>query len=264
MEKSITSEQIKLRYSDQGKGRPLVLLHGYLESLNIWDNFVPELTNDFRVIAIDLPGHGKSTFNDDTASMEDMADAVNIVLETEEIDSAVIIGHSLGGYATLAFVDKYPDKVKGFGFIHSSPFADTDEKKANRMREIGLVESGKKELIINTNIPKAFADDNLEKFPEEVERAKKIGIQTPDKGIQAALRGMMQRADHSELLDNEMPKLFILGKKDNYIPFDKMYPVQKKARNSQVVVFEHSGHMGFIEEKDRAVKILKEFIESMR
>ena len=102
-------------------------------------HFADELSEEYRVICIDLPGHGRSGVFSAIDTMAIMADAVKHVLDFLGIGRAVIIGHSMGGYATLAFEDFYPKVTIGFGLFHSHALAHTKDKKVNRDREIALV-----------------------------------------------------------------------------------------------------------------------------
>lgn len=256
-------EKGKIRYKTEGKGIPIVLLHGYLELLEVWEEFAGELAKKFQVVMIDLPGHGQSEYNAEVASMDAMAEAVDTVLTHLSIEKCFLVGHSMGGYATLAFAEKFPERLTGFCLFHSSPFADAKEKKEARLREIDLVKQGKKDLIIKTNIPKMYATDNLEKFRQELEKSKNIALNITDEGVISALKGMIERPERTAVLDNDLPKLFILGKKDNYIPFDKMSPVLDNRKNGKLVAFEESGHMGFVEEKEKALRTIEEFVEGL-
>ena len=253
--------KINVAFKDLGKGTPLVLLHGYLESMEIWGEFADLLANNYRIILIDLPGHGKSGVSGKIHTMEMMADAVNEVLTSLQIDKCILVGHSMGGYVTLAFLDKYPDKLLAYSLFHSTPFADNEEKKANRDREINLIREGKKEMIYNVNIPKMFADDNLDEFEREINYAKEIAKNTPDEGIIALLNGMKERPERVELIKNtQVPFLLVLGKKDNYIPYDIVSEKIGIPRNLTKLILEKSGHIGFIEEKEKAVLGMIRFI----
>lgn len=255
--KSIQFKKINIRFSDKGKGIPVVLLHGYLESLNIWDDFSSLLAEYCRVIRIDLPGHGGSGNLGEVHTMELLAESVKTVLDHLKLEKCFLIGHSLGGYVTLAFLELFPQRLSGFSLIHSHPLADTPETIENRKREIALAMEGKKELIYNVNVPKAFADENVEIFEKQVDFAKEIARQTPDKGIVATLNGMMVRIDRRKLLaGTSSPFLWILGKKDNYIPYETIIEKVGLPENGKLVTLENSGHQGFMEEKDVVLKAI--------
>lgn len=249
-----------INYTDRGEGKVIVLLHGYLESLEIWDGFADELSKSFRVIAIDIPGHGRSGKVAEIHSMDLMAEGVDVVLKDLGIDKAFVVGHSLGGYVALAYLANYSQKVSGICLFHSTPFADTDEKKANRDREIAMVKQGRQDVLFHTNVPKGFATDNLTHLNDKVQWAISVAATSQPDGIIALLEGLKSRPDRQLLLKStSAPVLFILGKKDNYIPFDVMYAVAQRSPKSEVLALENSGHMGFVEEPGICLHILKSF-----
>jgi len=260
----IQFEDSSIRFNDQGKGIPIILLHGYLESLEIFSDFAESIKSFCRVICIDLPGHGHSQLINQTASTEQMADAVNAVVEQLNLEKVVVIGHSMGGYAALAFAEKYENKLLGFGLFHSVSWADLPEKRINRLREIELVKSGKKDLIIKSSIPNSFATNNLQMFNAEIEFALNIAAATPDEGIIAALNAMMNRPDRTTILQQlSVPVFFAVGMKDNYIPSDKLLALASLAKNRHIAIFENSGHMGFMEEKMHAHDELECYLKSI-
>lgn len=251
-----------IRYYVQGEGEVLVLIHGYLEALDIWNGFAGELAKNFRVIRLDLPGHGKSDIVDPVHQMELLADAVKEVLDTEKVAKCSMVGHSLGGYVTLAFLEKYPEKLRRVSLFHSHPFADSEQVKANRQKEIEMVKNGEVENIIDTNIPKAFADKNLQKLEKGVEWAKEIAYRTEGKGIISNLRGMMERPDRSELVKGmTKPFLLIAGKNDNYIDYNQVIPKIELPEKGCLVTLEKSGHLGFVEERKQSLEVIYDFMK---
>ena len=252
---------INLRYSDIGKGEVVVLLHGYLESLEIWDSFALKLSEKYRIICIDFPGHGKSGVKGDVHTMEYLADSIYTVMQHIKINSATFIGHSMGGYATLALLNKYPALVKRYSLFHSHPFPDTDTTRKNRDREMSLINAGKKDLIFEINIPHEFATSNRETFIDAIEMARDIAKDSPNNGIFALLNGMKVRFSHKEtMLNNTIPFLFILGKDDSYIPFDWAYKLMPRPSNTTELILENSGHIGFIEEEEISLNAITEWI----
>jgi pimeloyl-ACP methyl ester carboxylesterase len=254
----------KIRYSVSGEGSPVVLLHGYLESSEIWNGFGEKMSENFRVIAIDLPGHGKSDVYGDTHSMEFMAEAVSTLLDFLKIDKTFVIGHSMGGYVTLAMADLFQNILSGYCLFHSQPFPDTLASFEKRKHEISMVKEGKKALVIPENIEKMFANSSLEKFINEVNRAKEIASETTDKGIVAVLNGMMQRPSRKAVMESgALPCLWILGALDNYIPLNVIRDKVNLPGNAKIIILESSGHMGFIEEQEESVKQITEFIDNL-
>lgn len=253
-----------LAYSDSGKGNPVVLIHGYLESLEIWSGFAEKLAKKYRVINVDLPGHGRSGLYSSMNTMAVMADSVKTVMDHLSIGRAVVIGHSMGGYVTLAMADIFPEMIVGFCLFHSHALPDSEDKKLNRDREALLVKEGKKSQFINMNISNSFAEDNHESFRKQIDHAMEIASGTSDEGIIKALAGMKARPDRRDVVKNSAePVMIIAGKKDYYIPFDVYEEHFNLAHKTSVLVLENSGHMGFIEERDKSLEGILQFLDEL-
>lgn len=264
MRKSIVYKGIDVSYTDSGSGTCLILLHGYLESAEIWEEFIPLLSHQLRVICIDLPGHGRSACWGNEHSMPELAASVKAVLDGEKVDRSILVGHSMGGYVCMEFAYSYPERLLGYVLFHSTCFADTEEKKSNRDREISLILCDRKRQIINVNIPKAFADLNVERLEKEVRRCQQIAHLNENKGIVALLNGMKNRSDHSlTLIDASLSLLLIGGEKDNYISLEVFEKLVKMAPHASVLRLPESGHMGFIEEAKKSAQALLEFARAV-
>jgi pimeloyl-ACP methyl ester carboxylesterase len=173
MEKFFRFNDGKIFYKDIGSGETIVLLHGYLETSEIWESFAGKLSKEFRVIIPDIPGHGKSDIFGEVTSMELIAKIIKELLAGIGIKKVFLAGHSLGGYAALAFAEMFPDSLSGYCLFHSQPFADTPEALDKRKREIYLVLAGKKDLMYPDNVSRMFATSNLKKFYSALQRSKK-------------------------------------------------------------------------------------------
>ncbi|MCT4603195.1 MAG: alpha/beta hydrolase [Marinifilum sp.] len=254
MDRYLELDNYTLRFRDKGKGNTVVLLHGYLESIETFETFADDLSSLARVITVDLPGHGLSELKTDSCSIDEMAQAVNKLVDHLKIERINIVGHSMGGYVALAYADLFIDKLESFCLFHSTPNADTEEKKTNRKKEIELVKNGKKELICKTSIPNTFSNSNLKKFAHEIDRITQIACNTPDKGIIAALEAMMARPDRNHVVKAlDMPKVSMIGKMDNFIPFDVARQIARDS-NLTPFVLQTSGHMGFIEQRQECLR----------
>ena len=252
----------KIHYKDEGDGITLVLLHGYLESIEIWKDFSELLTEYFRIIRVDLPGHGMSELLNKVQTMEESARVLKALADHLELKKFFLLGHSLGGYVTLSFLDSFPEYLTGFCLLHSHPLTDSPQIIEKREKEIGFVQSGRKDLLYNVNIPNAFANDNLDHCNEKIEFAKKIARDTSDDGIIATLKGMVVRKNYVDLLANtDIPFLWILGEKDNYIPFTEIQTKVRIPVNGKMLALKNSGHQGFMEEKQNVLICLLAFID---
>jgi len=263
MTRRIEFKNTNISYNNSGKGKTIVLLHGYLESKEIWNDFAKELAKSFQVIVPDLPGNGNSGLSSEGLSIEQMAESVKLILDKENVKKCTLVGHSMGGYAALAFLELYPELLNGFCLFHSSPYADTEEKKQNRDREINVIRQGKKAQIYNAHFPNTFAKDNVEMFADEIENCKEVAKNMQDESVIATLEAMKARPDRSEILRaTKVPGQYIIGEKDNFIPMGILNKLQLPDY-SEVVVLENSGHMGFIEEKENALKAIGSFVNKV-
>ena len=244
-----------------GKGPAIVLLHGFLESGEVWKSFIRRLSGAFKVITVDLPGHGKSETAGSPHTMDEIAEAVRHVLKSLEINSCMMVGHSMGGYVTLAFAEKYPRLLKGFILFHSQAGADSAEATANRERTIALVNKDHNGFIKNF-IPDLFDPQNVKKLIKEIDALKELAGKTPKEGIIAALEGMKNRPDRQHvLLNSTVPVMFIIGKNDKRIPMETIIPQTLLPGHSEVLILDHVGHMGFIEASGKTYAALKAFAD---
>jgi len=249
----------KIKFRDSGQGPAIVLLHGFLENMGMWDYFSKKLSDEYRVLTIDLPGFGGSENLHRVHLMEQMATVVNMVLKHLEVRSCLMIGHSMGGYVCLAFASKYPGKLNGFGLFHSHAAADTPEAKVNRDRAIEVVRSDRGAFIFNF-FPELFAPENVPHYEKEIRKLHADAMKTSPEAIIAALEGMKYRSDKLDVLVNaKVPVLFILGKKDSRIPFDKTLVQASLPTVSKIVVLDMAGHMGHIEARKQTLNAVREF-----
>ncbi len=258
---TIEYKKAKIRYFIKGKGKAVVLLHGLLESSNIWEDYALELAKKFKVIAIDLPGHGKSENIGYVHSMEMMADVVMHILKTHRYRYAVLIGHSMGGYVSMAFAEKYPEATKGICLFHSHAAADNELKKKDRDRMIEAVKQNHKKVIQHL-IPNLFAPASRTKFKNEIMQLVKEGLKTSKRGFIAALRGMKDRIDREIVLRfAPFPILYIIGKEDTVINLEQALEQASRPRDIKTVVLDNAAHMGFIEARDICLLEIKNFIQ---
>ena len=167
--KTTIYKNTKITFTDQGKGTAVVLLHGFLENQAMWKAFVPELSKKYRVITIDLLGHGETECLGYVHTMEDQADMVHHVLHELKIRKAVLAGHSMGGYIALAFAELYPDTMKGLFLLNSTSLADSDERKINRDRAIVAVKQNYTSFV-RMSITNLFSENNRERLAEQIEQ----------------------------------------------------------------------------------------------
>ncbi len=258
--KLLNYKNISLAYSDTGKGTAIVLLHGFLENSSMWDILADEYSKKYRVVRIDLLGHGQTECLGYIHTMEDMADAVHAVLHELRIRKAIFMGHSMGGYVALAFAELYPDMIKGMVLQNSTSRADSDERKANRDRAIKAVKQNYT-AFVRMSIANLFSEENRERLADDIEALREQAVKTPLQGIVAALEGMKIRKDREVILHfAPYPILLVLGKKDQSLVYEE-HADQMEGTDVKLVAYPH-GHMSHIENRDALLKETMEFFKS--
>jgi len=260
MIKTIKFKKGTVTFSDTGKGRVVVLLHGFLGSHQIWGSTIQSLSKSFRVIAIDLPGHGQTDCFGYVHTMELNAKCVKAVMDSLRLKKYVIIGHSMGGYTGLAFADMFPDNLRGLCLYHSSAYADSEDKKRDRTRSIKVVKANHK--IYTTEVIKnLFATKNFKYLKEEIAFAQKIAAKTSKQSIIASLEGMKDRPHRDVILGlAHFPVMMVIGEHDNVLPHQQLLEQADLIKNKHVLYLEHDGHMGFLESPKRSNDALKKFL----
>jgi pimeloyl-ACP methyl ester carboxylesterase len=266
-EKKISFRHKEVFYRVSGEGPAIVLLHGFGEDGTIWNGLLDNFP-EHKLIVPDLPGTGRSEPIDDM-SMEGLAEAVQaiIVHESAEIfykeggqHSVTMIGHSMGGYITLAFAEKYGNMLRAFGLFHSSAYADPEEKKETRRKGIKFIREHGAYEFLKTVTPNMFSDSSKENRKQLIDGQVEAGRGFKEEALIAYYEAMMARPDRSRLLkEAAVPVLFILGKYDNAIPLEDGLKQSHLPAVAYVTLLEQSGHMGMLEEPEKAAGALREF-----
>jgi pimeloyl-ACP methyl ester carboxylesterase len=250
----------KIHYSDVGKGKAIVLVHGFLENLSMWNSLSKTLSEKQRVISIDLLGHGLTENHGYIHTMEDQAEMVKAVLNHVRLRKYIVIGHSMGGYIALAFAKLYSENLKGLCLMNSTALPDSLEKKINRDRAIKAVKQNHK-TFVRISIPMLFSEQNREIFTSEIKQITQEAMQITPQGIVASLAGMKNREDLTSIYkSSNYPIQLIIGKKD---PALEYAPLVSQTKNTNVTVIEFpDGHMSHIENKNELHNTITTFIKS--
>lgn len=256
----------KLHYRAKGNGSLVVLLHGFGEDGTIWQNQF-DLFPNHRLLVPDLPGSGGSEMIEDM-SMEGLAEAINALLENEWISGeekkCTLIGHSMGGYITLAFVEKYPETVAAFGLFHSTAFADSEEKKETRRKSIAFMEKNDAFEFLKTSTPNMYSPQTREKNSVLIEEHLASVRNFSAKALIRYYEAMIQRPDRTNVLrSSDVPVLFVMGRHDNAVPMEDVLKQCHLPQLSYIHRLENSGHTGMKEEADMANQILVNFVSTV-
>ena len=251
MHKKYEHTNASISYSITGNTKPVVvLLHGFGEDATVWHEQVNFLEQHYSLIVPDLPGSGNSFFkNNETASFIDTyADIVADLLKHEHIDQCIMLGHSMGGYITLAFAEKYPNSLHAFGLIHSTAFADSDEKKQNRSKGISMMKEYGGYAFLKTTTPNLFSADYKKHNPAGIDALIEKGKAFSTIALQDYYRAMMERPDRTEVLQqSKLPVLFIIGTEDVAAPMNDVLKQTHLPGISFIYILDKTGHMGMWE-----------------
>lgn len=234
-----------LHHEISGNGKkPLVLLHGFMENTTIWEEMEAHLSKDFTLIKIDLPGHGKSKVYQEIHTVELMAEKVKEVIDALKLEKINLLGHSLGGYVSLAFAENFPEILESMTLFFSTTLADDEEKKQIRRRSIAVIDENF-ETFVKTSIPNLFSNNEKDILEGKIELAKNIAKSTNKEGVKAAQLGMAERPDRTEILENLDAKILIIaGKYDNAVKTENLLKIIPEKTNIKTYVLDcgHNGH----------------------
>lgn len=250
-------------YRTVGKGPSVILLHGFAEDGTIWNQQVPNLKDLCRLLIPDLPGSGQSPLNRELPLIDDYADAIKAILDKESIKTCILIGHSMGGYISLAFAEKYPDMLLGLGLFHSTAYADSNEKIAARRKSMEFIEKYGSAEFIRQSTPNLFSVDSKASFPEFIEELIGRYRNFNPASLVSYYEAMIKRPDRTAVLrDFQKPVLFIIGEQDNAVPLEHSLQQAHIPGLAYILILHQAGHMGMLEEPAKSNECLGTFIKN--
>jgi 3-oxoadipate enol-lactonase len=254
-------DTVTLRYSEAGQGTPVVLLHGFPLSGACWQQQQRQLSDRYRVIAPDLRGHGRSPAPLGVYEMDLMARDVLALLDALLIEKAVIMGHSMGGYVSLAAWKLAPERFLALVLIASQAGADTEEGRQGRYKMAEKVAAEGSKVMADAMIPKLFAPELPAEAPIRTQVRLMI-LNTQPAGIIGTLKGMAVRSDSGPLLpDLNIPVLILTGDKDQIIPPAKAKTMASAIPTATLTVVENAGHMVMLEQPAATTTAIRSFLD---
>lgn len=254
-----------MQYKVSGKGKAVVLLHGFIEEGSMWNDLVRSLSKKYKVLVPDLPGFGKSPLAEPSkVSMEWYAAQVYDMLQKEKVKKCAMLGHSMGGYITLSFAEKHGDMLTGFGLINSQCYADSDEKKANRKKSIGFIQKhGAKPFVkelYHTIFSEKYIKQNKAFVNSLIAKAELYTVES----LCAATAAMMNRSDKSAVLKNaKVPVLLIGGKDDPSAPLDAQLKQAPLATLTDLHIYSECKHMCIFEKKKETFAAINAYLQRL-
>ena len=247
----------------------LVLLHGYLETMYIFNELIDVLKDHFRIITLDLPGHGLTDSAPADAeghrinTMEFDAQVVAGVLDKCGVEKAWLAGHSMGGYVTLQVLRSMSERLEGAILLHSHPLPDAPEKAQDREREKALIEAGKLHALAAASIPKMYNEENLRACDEKIRETVELCETHDPEGIISSIEGLRTRPDQQDVMQHPpVPLMLVYGDHDNFLPLETVARFKEIFPDVRYQLIPDTGHNSFIEHPDAVVAALDAFINS--
>ena len=255
---------IKIDYRDTGAGLQVIFVHAFPLNQTMWDDQLVALQKVCRTITLDLRGFGRSDAPKDRYSMDRMASDIRELMSALDIDRAVLVGLSMGGYISLAFCRNYPDAVRALVLADTRASADTQEARERRLKSAEKAEREGVHAIAEDMIPLLLGQPSLERRPSVVERVRSMIEANSSRGVAGAQRGMAERRDSTDLLaDLDLPALIIVGSEDTLTPVAEAEGLRRGIRGARLQVIEDAGHLSNLEQPEEFNKRLIEFIGNL-
>ena len=233
---------INLAYTRLGKGTPLMLVHGFPLDSSSWNELIPYLKDHFDLILPDLRGFGKSTTVESPYTLSDMADDLAGLLDHLGLERTALAGHSMGGYISLAFAKKYPQRVSGLGLVASQAAADAPEGRERRYKTAADVAEKGVGVVVEAMTPKLSADIRVQEFVRGViERQSK-------QAVIGALKSMAEREDSMPILSSsDFLLVLIHGDADQLVPLERAKEIKSANPSARLLELKGAGHMPMME-----------------
>ncbi len=257
----ININDTRLAFVDEGRGQPILFIHGFPLSRAIWQPQIEALAKNFRVIAPDLRGHGESAAPAGVYNMSTFADDLDALIEARQCGPVVLAGHSMGGYISFAFYRRYPQKVRGLALFCTRAGADSEEGKAGRENLAQRAEREGAAAVAEQMLPKMLAATTTASRPELVTHVRQIMLATSINGLAGSLRGMAARPSSLDLLSKiAVPALVIAGAGDLIIPIQEAEMMAQGIPNAPLHLISNAGHLASLENPAEVNARLRDFL----
>lgn len=249
-----------LHFFEKGQGHPLLFLHGFCESGEMWRYFAESLSTQYRVICPDLPGFGDSVLRQPIQSLEEVAEQLESWLQELHIQNPIVLGHSLGGYVALALLERMGNRIQAIGLLHSTAYADDLEKKGMRNRVLTFLNKHGAVKFVTSFVPQLFPEHRRIELAEAMALAIEDGKRSSLEGLLAYTVAMRDRKDRMEVLQQFAgPKLLLAGILDESVKIESSRAQQ--GAYTHYIELEGVGHLGMVEEKEKTLALVENFIK---
>lgn len=261
---TLRASQTPIAYEDQGTGPVVVLLHAFPLDSSMYRHQMGALSDQFRVIAPDLPGFGESAVSAGL-TVDAIADVAAELLDHLGVNERVVVGGvSMGGYVALAFTRLYPQRVRALVLADTKADPDDEEGRANRDRMIQLATDQGAGAVIDQILPKMLGPGTAASQPQVAQFVRATGARQKAEGIAAALRALRDRPDaRPGLAHISFPTLVLVGEEDAITPPDKARELAENIPNARLVTISDAGHLSNLENPTAFTNALREFLDGL-
>jgi pimeloyl-ACP methyl ester carboxylesterase len=265
------SPGVTVHYTDEGRrdGRVIILVHGFAASVYAWRPWIERLNGDYRLIALDLPGHGLTqTPPGFKASLEGNAALVDALADKLGVEHFVLVGNSMGGAVSLSYAMAHPDKLDGLVLVDAAGWPG-DGSQGGPPAFVGLLNNGIGHLIIKMADPHMFATDGLKSaYVDEALVTDKLVDRYVDFAMAEGHRDVLltQRSQPSrpwtkdDFRSIRTPTLVMVGEKDALIPPSDSKAIANAIPKAYLVTYPEGGHLPMEQLPDETVRTLRTFV----
>ena len=248
-----------LHFFEKGQGPALLLLHGFCESGEMWRHFADSLSTQYRVLCPDLPGFGSSPITKPITCLEEVAEQLEECMDALQIQHPIVMGHSLGGYVALALLERMGDRIQAIGLLHSTAYADDLEKKEMRNRTLTFLKKHGASKFVSSFVPQLFPEHRRIELADAMAHAIEDGQRSSLEGLLTYTIAMRDRVDQLAVLQQFAgPKLLLAGTIDGAVKIDSSRAQQKAF--THYIELEGVGHLGMVEEKEKTLAVVEDFV----
>jgi 3-oxoadipate enol-lactonase len=249
-------DPVDLYVEEYGQGIPVIFLHGFPFDHTIWQPLVPLLQSEARLILPDLRGFGKSPVTEGVYTMRLLAEDIELLMDRLQIEKAVIVGHSMGGYVTLAFAQAYPNRLSGLGLLATQSAADNAERRQSRYKAAEAVHHKGARVVASSMV------NTLTPRQELVQPITDLIMRAHPQGIVGSLKGMAERPDLTGELSNiQVPAVVLAGKSDQLMPLERAETLAQMLPKGWLVEIPNAGHMLMMEDPQAVASSLRQVIQ---
>lgn len=259
----IRSGDAEISYEALGSGPPVVLLHPFPASHDLWKPAAQAVVSKYRVILPDLRGHGDSAVGDGPVTMEKHAADVARILDAEQIGRAVFAGVSIGGYALFEIWRKCRERVAALVLCNTKAQADTPEARAARLQSASDVTERGVEPFFESMLPRLMGKATHTTRPDLVEGALRMMRKMSPDAVAMVQRGMAARPDSIATLTTiNVPTLIVTGDEDVLTGLPDAELMRQNLPSARMKVIAKAGHYSPWEQPEDVGHLLREFLDS--